>query len=148
MMEYDIEKMLNSILELIEKIDNKDLDEGLKNFLFDYAKLSHEYQIEILNELIRHFAIYNRIRINMENERKCAQEGHIYGDWYKGVSNRTLMWGKVIKMDIWCKKCTRCGNVYHTKSEPPELIKLREEKKIENEIEVLQKKLIKLRSKK
>lgn len=135
-MEYNSNKILDSILKVIENKDKLDLDLELKKFLIGFSKIPRDNQIIVINSLIDSYNLQEQKRIKQENEEKCFKEGHVYGDWHESIGNR-YDW----HYNYWYKVCERCGYTYYTYDKPKELIKLEEEKKLESK---LQKKLKKL----
>ena len=71
---------------------------------------------------------------------------------YNDVKKQHYVWEFYLKAwcfegnKVWCRKCARCGDIYFTYVKPNELKKKEEINKLENDIKVLQKKLMNLKN--
>ena len=139
-MEYDSKKILSSILNVIENIDNLEIDEELKKFIVGFSMIPRDNQMTVVNGLIDSYNLQEQIRIERENKKKCAIEGHIFGDYRQQTGNR-YGW----KYKYWARECMRCGILSITYEEPEELVKVRKDNKLQLK---LQKKLEKLKKRK
>lgn len=143
-MEYDSNKILDNLLEIVDSANVTAFDDDTAKFLIDYASLPRKNQIDLLNKFLESLEFYKHFQVETENREKCFKEGHIYADWYERVSFKSYK-GSTFKNKIWCKECRRCGDFVISYVEPKEIVKLREEKSLEEQIDVLQRKLTKLR---
>lgn len=143
-MGYNNKKILDSILKIVENIDKYNFDDELKEFLIDISKLPRESQIIIFNSLIDSHQIKNIINFDNEEEKKCNIDGHIFDEWVETVGYR-LYFDVSMKHKIWFKKCKRCNYIHYTFLEPEEMFIKREINQINEEIEMLQKRLIKFK---
>lgn len=146
-MEDNIDLLLNNVLMVFGKADISELDHSTIDFFIEFNKLPRNEQIKMLNTFVNTLKFYKRIHSDEENQLTCEKSGHIYGEWYESVSFKCYK-GSSFKNKIWCKKCARCGNIEMTFVKPRELVKIEEEHRLESEIDVLQRKLVKLRGEK
>ena len=147
MEDNNINMLLDNFLDALSTIKENSPDKSACELAEDFNALPKEYQKELLVKMLDHLKFYTHINQEQLNQKKCEMEGHIYGDWYESVSFKCYK-GSSFRNRIWCKKCARCGNVEITFVKPQELVKIDEEQEIKNEIEVLQKKLIRLKNEK
>ena len=144
-MEYNSEKILDNILEVLDNSNVLSINEDTQNFLIDFVNLPREEQLILFNELLDKLKFYKKIHQDKDNQKKCTDEGHLYSSWYERICFKSYK-GSTFKNKIWCRKCSRCGHFDYTFVKPIELVKLEEEHNLENEIKVLQKKLTNLRN--
>ena len=146
-MDYNVKVLLDDIRNVLGSADVTKLNGSTIDCFVDFNSLPTSDQIKMLTNFLHSLEFYKQINEKVSNQKVCEKEGHMYGDWYERVSFKCYK-GSSFKNRIWCKKCARCGNIEMTFVKPMELIESEEEQQLENEIEILQRKLIKIRKEK
>ena len=139
-MEYDSNEILTNLLEILETEDETFFNDSALRFYTDFINLPKDIQVKLFNALLDDLKVYKNMQIDNENKKICEETGHSYSSWYEKVSFKNYR-GSTFKNKIWCKKCSKCGDINFTFIKPNELIILDKETESENDRKVLQKKI-------
>ncbi len=120
-------------------VQNTDLDkEELLKTLKTIKELPIDYQLAILKSFSEKVNEYKDVYLHILASAMCSKEGHQFSNWEKKVISNYNSESQEI---IWQRVCNRCGHMEIANDEQKRLIDEQKEKRKQDEIKRLEKRL-------